>query len=85
MNQVISLRCLPEDITQPRRDGLDWIFEFKIANPASIMLGEDAVGQLTQDAQGVPMIMGLDESPGLAAFITCSGPDCNTWFSADQN
>lgn len=85
MNQIISLRCLPEDITQPRRQGDDWVFEFKVANPASIVLGDDAVGQLVEDAQGVPMITDLDETPGLAASIRCLGEQCNTWFELRDN
>lgn len=85
MNQIISLRCLPEDITQPRRDNDHWAFEFRIDNAAGIALDDDAVGQLLQDAQGVPMIINLDEQPGITASIQCHGAQANTWFWLKNN
>lgn len=61
MNQIISLRTLPEEITLPQRDNDKWFFEFSVANPTDIGDSYDPVGALKQDSIGVPMLTGLDE------------------------
>jgi hypothetical protein len=65
VNQVISLRCLPENISfpaqQPGPNGTTWSFRFEVTDPAAVAKGDDAVGWLKADCVGVPMIIGLDE------------------------
>lgn len=82
INQIISLRTLPENITSPVQDadtGI-WHFEFNVVDPASIFCDGNPVGYLLSDCVGVPMILGLDETAGLAASIISVGPGANIWF-----
>ena len=85
MNQIISLRCLPEDITVPRRDQDCWLFEFRLDNAAAVSDADSDVGQLLDDAQGVPMITNLDEPSGTSPTIQCHGTQANTWFWVQHN
>ena len=82
INQIISLRTLPENITSPVRDADTdmWQFEFDVVDPASIFCNGNAVGYLLSDCVGVPMILGLDETAGIAASIISTGPEANIWF-----
>lgn len=82
INQIISLRTLPENITRPiqNADTGIWHFEFDVVDPASIFQNGNPVGYLLSDCVGVPMILGLDEPAGLATSIISEGPDANVWF-----
>ena len=73
VNQIISLRTLPTNITPPKRvtqtgENL-WIFEFDIEQPATVGTDEDPVGMLKADCRDVPMLTGLDEDPGLDGVL----------------
>jgi len=82
VNQIISLRTLPENITRPVlvESIKTWYFEFDVVDPASIFRDGDPVGYLLNDCVGVPMILGLDEITGVASTIISTGPDANIWF-----
>lgn len=80
MNQVISLRCLPEQITKPQRQNDVWIFRFSIENTAAISDQPDDLGFLITDAHGVPMIVGLDEATPCGNVIQTIGVEINTTF-----
>jgi hypothetical protein len=82
INQIISLRTLPENITTPVQDADTriWRFEFNVVDPASIFCDGNPVGYLLRDCTGVPMILGLDEAAGISASITSAAPDANIWF-----
>lgn len=80
INQIISLRCLPERISEPRRDRDVWWFQFDVTTPAAIADNHDPVAFLKSDAQDVPMLVGLDETPGLPALLNTQGADANIWF-----
>ena len=74
--QIIGLRCLPEDITDPvRRDGY-WAFSFGVETPG--VLGQQDFESLYRDCQGVPMI--ADIMTGQATVIETQGPKRNIWF-----
>lgn len=80
--QVISLRTLPYDITNPELMNGWWKFEFTVDNISSVELDGDPVGSLRKDVQGVPMIVGLDESKVENPYLIT---DVNIFFSvADQ-
>jgi len=81
INQVISLRTLPENITHPIRKNGFWYFEFDVVDPASILRDSDPVGYLLSDCNDVPMILGLTEPNDMAAFIISTGTNANTWFN----
>lgn len=84
INQLISLRCLPHDITTPRRDQQEdvtvWKFEFEVDDITMISAGTDDLGLLKQDCRGIPMITGLDETPGQIAYLD---PNHNIVFNCD--
>ena len=82
VNQVISLRTLPENITRPvhKADVGIWSFEFAVVDPASITHDSNPVGYLLNDCADVPMILGLNETPDITPFLISSGPDANIWF-----
>jgi hypothetical protein len=82
VNQVISLRTLPENITKPvhKADIGIWSFEFAVVDPASITYNDNPVGYLLNDCADVPMILGLNETPDITPFLISSGPDANIWF-----
>jgi len=65
LTQIISLRALPADITNPIETGRKtWSFDFEVERPDSVALDGNPVGALIEDCRGVPMIVGLDEFPG---------------------
>jgi hypothetical protein len=82
INQLISLRTLPENITVPRLNKhiQQWEFEFDVLNIESISLDSDPVGALIRDCHDVPMILGLLESPGTHPVLITQGADINTKF-----
>ena len=82
INQIISLRTLPENITSPVfvEHLRIWYFEFDVVDPASIFRDGNPVGYLLHDCVGVPMILGLDEVAGISTSIVSEGLDANIWF-----
>jgi hypothetical protein len=76
--QLIGLRCLPEEITEPRHETNAWTFSFSVDTPA--VLGSNDFDSLYRDCQGVPMI--ADPATGQASVIQTQGPERNIWFSA---
>lgn len=79
VNQLISLRTLPENIGLPVKDGDVWWFEFDV--PSLDAVSDDTpLGALLADCDGVPMILGLDESQDIDAILTCHGDRANIWF-----
>jgi hypothetical protein len=82
VNQVISLRTLPENISRPvhKADIGIWTFEFAVVDPASITHDSNPVGYLLNDCADVPMILGLNETSNITPFLISSGPDANIWF-----
>jgi hypothetical protein len=80
VNQIIALRCLPYNIQAPRRQGEVWKFKFDLDSPAALSDQPGDLEFLRRDAQGVPMILGLDETTGLDATIQTQGVEVNTSF-----
>lgn len=68
INQLLSLRSLPHSITPSQRDDTGdvsiWHFEFSIDHDDALAEGDRVFGALEQDCRDVPMITGLDETPG---------------------
>lgn len=83
INQLISLRTLPENISIPIIDAVNhsWQFEFDVVNIESISLNDNLVGGLLRDCVGVPMILGLTEKSEIGNILTTMGPDANVWFT----
>ena len=79
LNQIISLRCLPHEIQRPRCENRTWEFLFRVDSLAALS-NEQVLGALINDCADVPMILGLDEQPGMAPFLLSQGPKTNIWF-----
>lgn len=73
INQIISLRALPTEITTPEkitRDGLNlWQFEFEIDSPESLETDSGPMGVFVVDCKDVPMLTGLEENAGIAPLL----------------
>lgn len=80
LNQLISLRTLPENITNPTKDKMVWQFEFLVPDLSSLGDAQDPVKLLKNDADSVPMILGLDEQEVTVPYIISHGDQCNIWF-----
>jgi hypothetical protein len=83
LNQLIALRTLPEDITVPQREQNVWVFDFAV--PGSLSSMETDLQYLTMDCEGVPMITGLDEAPGIEGTLIARGDMANIWFDLILN
>lgn len=79
VNQVISLRTLPENISTPKLIGNKWMFEFTVVDPDTIHRDGDPVAALKDDCIGVPMVLGLLESDNLDPLLM---PSVNIWFES---
>jgi hypothetical protein len=82
VNQIISLRTLPENITRPvhNADTGIWSFEFVVVDPATVACDGNPVGYLQKDCEDVPMIQGLDETGEIAPVLVSLSADANIWF-----
>lgn len=75
--QIMQLRSQIE-VTELARRGPDgWHFVFAVEN---VMVYGDDLRELARDADGVPMITGLDELAVAQSVLHTSGPDQNIWF-----
>lgn len=86
INQIISLRISPVDITDPviviEDDKKIWEFEFTIEQPTAIQLGNDSVGALYYDCNGVPMLINLNETSQFGDVLV---PRTNIVFEPTNN
>lgn len=80
INQIISLRTLPENITDPVCENSTWSFEFDVVDPSSIERGADPVAILKEDCNSVPMIVGLTENKTTDSLLTATESTVNVWF-----
>ncbi len=89
LNQIISLRTLPMDISIPivqqQDSGPMWEFEFGIDQPGALDISGDPLGALIQDSKGVPMHTGLDEMGHLPGYLVTDGHEANIFFNVVEN
>lgn len=82
VNQLISLRALPAEITTPvvtqKQNRNVWTFEFSIEQAGALTVGDNVIGALMQDSYMIPMLTGLDETPAEDKFLTA---EVNIFFS----
>lgn len=86
--QCISLRCQPLNITGPftftnHENQIFWSFMFEIDRSNIFLKDGDPVGLLKDDCNGVPMIVGLDESERelfFTPYLITKGKNPNTHF-----
>lgn len=83
INQIISLRCLPENITTPTKMSQQqhtvWQFDFEVPDTTALQQDQQDLACLTKDSDQVPMIIGLEEDAGIGPCIV-TGIDGNTKF-----
>jgi hypothetical protein len=83
ITQILGLRAQLFELTIPMRDrgGTTWMFEFETE---SAVFGNDAdpVSVLRDDADGVPMLLDLDNRPDILPMLRTHGADQNIWFAA---
>ena len=81
LTQIIGMRAQIFDITRPTREaGLTWRFEFETETEGVYGVTADPVGVLRLDAEGVPMLLDLDNRKDLAPVLITSGAEQNIWF-----
>jgi len=83
LTQILALRTQLFDITQPVRDtsGTSWMFEFETEQEGVFGDLVDPVSVLRADADGVPMLLDLDNRRDLMPILRTQGPEQNIWFA----
>jgi hypothetical protein len=78
--QIISLRTQVFEVTDPIKTKKIWYFEFSTETTGAYGTFDDPVSLLKKDANGVPMIVHLDESKFSATVMVVDGNGQNVWF-----
>jgi hypothetical protein len=83
ITQILGLRTQLFRIQTPISDQLNrsWMFEFE--TESNNIYGDDAdpTAVLRTDADGVPMLLGLNNRPDMSATLVTAGPQQNIWFA----
>lgn len=82
LTQIFGLRTQPQNLTLPVRIDGAWQFEFESESEGVFDVYGDAdpLAGLKLDCEGVPMVLNLNEIPGLAPTIRTQGSQQNIWF-----
>ena len=82
--QIVSLRTQPMNVVYPVKQKDVWHFEFEVEAEGVLSGGyqTDELSGLVGDCEGVPMIIGLDESIAITSTLHATGADQNIWFTA---
>lgn len=83
ITQILGLRTQLFDLTVPVRNttGTTWMFEFETETSGTFGPDSDPCEVLRIDAEGVPMILDLDNRPDLLPVLRTHGPEQNIWFA----
>ena len=83
LTQILSLRTQLFDISLPEKDirGASWMFEFETEQDGVFGDLIDPVSVLREDAEGVPMLLDLDNRPDLMPVLRTHGAEQNIWFA----
>ena len=83
ITQILSLRTQLFSLTDPIKDqtGTRWMFEFETESDGIYGSDLDPVQVLREDANGVPMLLELDNSLELESYLITTGPKQNIWFA----
>lgn len=85
INQIISLRTLPENVSSPVHNKTSWSFEFSVNSIEQLETQENHLDLLKQDCENVPLIIGLDEENIKNSVLRTHGEDQNIWFKVISN
>jgi hypothetical protein len=82
LNQLISLRTQPLSVTSLGHSNGVWSFEFEVESSLvySASGREDDITVLVNECDGVPMIVGLEETQTQHSVLITQGHDQNIWF-----
>jgi hypothetical protein len=83
LTQILGLRTQLFDMTDPVRDksGTSWMFEFETEISGAFGPDSDPTQILRTDAEGVPMILDLDNRSDLVPLLRTHGTEQNIWFA----
>ena len=83
LNQLISLRTQPLSVTSLGYSKGVWSFEFEVESGLvySVSGQENDITVLVNECEGVPMIVGLNETQTQNSVLITQGPDQNIWFN----
>ena len=83
LTQILSLRTQLFDLTNPIKDrsGTSWMFEFETDRDGAFGSDNDPTEILRSDADGVPMLLDLDNRSDLLPVLRTHGPEQNIWFA----
>jgi hypothetical protein len=82
--QIFGLRTQPQEITQPALINSMWQFSFVSESEGVFDMhnNPNPLAGLLVDCEGVPMVTGLSEQPGIAMVLTTQGDQQNIWFTS---
>jgi len=83
ITQILGLRTQLFDLTDPVLDitGTRWMFEFETESQGIYGDEADPTQVLRADAEGVPMLIALNNQPDVDPYLVTSGPRQNIWFA----
>lgn len=84
LNQLISLRTQPFAVSSSVCDQGLWHFDFEVEH-SEVYGANNDLQDLVKECQGVPMVIGLDETLTQYSMLQTSGPDQNIWFEPINN
>lgn len=92
--QIISLRSQPLRIIGPRKTDLiwkrydksmvTWSFKFEVEHAGVFFNKNNELGNLIEDASGVPMITGLSETIKLSPYLVTQNSLINIFFELEK-
>ena len=83
LTQILGLRTQLFRIQEPTVDRLNraWMFEFETETDNIYGTDDDLTAVLRADAEGVPMLLGLDNRPEMSTVLITHGNQQNIWFA----
>jgi len=83
ITQILGLRTQLFDLTDPVLDitGTRWMFEFETESEGIYGAEDDPTQVLRADAEGVPMLIALNNDPDVDPYLVTSGSRQNIWFA----
>lgn len=83
LTQIIGLRTQIFELQKPIKDrtGNTWMFEFETELDGVFGPESDPTQILRSDAEGVPMLLDLDNRADLKPVLITQGPEQNIWFA----
>lgn len=84
INQLISLRTLPEQVSSPvieiKNNKTFWCFRFSVNSVEQLETEENTLNLIKKDCENVPLITGLNEKDTEISTLCLDDKQCNIWF-----